>query len=82
MAAAFAANFLRFFLVALEIAIIGRVLLSWVEPRGRSVVSQFLVMLTEPLLAPIRRVLPSGGGLDFSPFIVVLVIGAIVSRLS
>ena len=82
MAAAFAANFLRFVLVALEIAIIGRVVLSWVEPRGRSGVSQFLAMLTEPVLAPIRRFLPSGGGLDFSPFIVLIVIGAIVSRLS
>ena len=81
MAAAFAANFLRFFLVALEVAIIGRVVLSWVEPRGRSGISQFLAMVTEPILAPIRRVLPATGGLDFSPFIVVIVIGAIVSRL-
>jgi YggT family protein len=81
MAAAFAANFLRFFLVALEVAIIGRVVLSWVEPRGRSGISQFLAMVTEPILAPIRRLLPATGGLDFSPFIVVIVIGAIVSRL-
>jgi len=81
MATAFAANFLRFVLVALEVAIIGRILLSWVEPRGRSSVAQFLVMLTEPVLAPVRRVLPATGGLDFAPFIIVLLIGSIVRML-
>ena len=81
MAAEFAANFLRFVLIALEIAIIGRVLLSYAEPRGRSPVSQFLVMVTEPVLGPVRRVLPSGGALDFSPFVVVIVIGMVVGAL-
>lgn len=81
MAAAFAANFLRFLLVAIEVAIIGRVLLSWVEPRGRSSVAQFLVMVTEPILGPVRRVIPSGGGLDFSPFLVIIVIGTVVRML-
>jgi len=81
MATAFAANFLRFVLVALEVAIIGRILLSWVEPRGRSSVAQFLVMLTEPVLAPVRRVLPATRGLDFAPFIIVLLIGTIVRML-
>jgi len=77
----FALNFLRFLLIALEVAIIGRVLLSYVQPHGRSSLAQFLVMVTEPVLAPIRRVLPSGGGLDFSPFIVVLVLGAAIRAL-
>jgi YggT family protein len=81
MAAEFAANFLRFVLIALEIAIIGRVLLSYAEPKGRSSVAQFLVMMTEPVLGPVRRVLPSGGGLDFSPFLVVIVIGMVVRML-
>lgn len=81
MAAAFAANFLRFVLVALEIAIIGRVLLSWIEPQGRSSVAQFLVMITEPVLAPVRRIMPGAGSLDFSPFIVVIVIGTVVQML-
>ncbi len=81
MAAQFVANFLRFFLVALEAAIIGRVLLSYVEPRGRSSASQFLALITEPVLGPVRRVLPSGGGLDFSPFLVVIVIGVVVRML-
>lgn len=74
-------NFVKFLLIALEIAIIGRVLLSWVDQRGRSSLSQFLIMVTEPVLAPIRRFLPSGGGLDFAPLIVILVLGAIVRSI-
>ena len=81
MLAVFLINFVKFLLIALEIAIIGRVLLSWVDQRGRSGLSQFLIMLTEPVLAPVRRFLPSGGGLDFAPLIVILVLGAIVRAI-
>lgn len=81
MFAVFLLNFVKFLLIALEIAIIGRVLLSWVDQHGRSRLSQFLIMFTEPALAPIRRFLPSGGGLDFAPLIVILVLGAIVRNL-
>ncbi len=81
MFAVFLINFVKFLLIALEIAIIGRVLLSWVDQRGRSGLSQFLIMFTEPVLAPVRRFLPSGGGLDFAPLIVILVLGAIVRAI-
>ena len=81
MAAVFVMNFLRFVLVAFEVAIIGRVLLSWIEPSGRSSLAQFVITLTEPVLAPVRRILPSSGGLDFSPFIVMIVIGTILPML-
>lgn len=33
--------------------------------------------ITEPLLAPIRRILPTLGGLDFSPIVLLLLIGFI-----
>ena len=83
MGVSFLYNFLRFFLLALEFMIIGRVLLSYIEqdPRGKSGLSQFLVAVTEPLLAPVRRLLPQGGGFDFSPLVVILVLGAIVRAL-
>lgn len=77
----FLINFVKFLLIALEIAIIGRVLLSWVDSRGRSALAQFLIMFTEPVLAPVRRFLPSGGGLDFAPLIVILVLGAVVRSI-
>lgn len=81
MGVAFLFNFIRFLLIALEVAIIARVLLSWVDPRGRSSVAQFLVFFTEPILAPIRRVLPSTGAFDFAPLLVVLVLGAVVRSI-
>jgi YggT family protein len=76
-------NFVRFLLLAFEVMVIGRVLLSYVEqdPRRRSTVGQILVAITEPVLAPIRNVLPKGGMFDFSPLVVILLLGAIIQAL-
>jgi YggT family protein len=76
-------NFVRFLLLAFEVMVIGRVLLSYVEqdPRRRSTVGQLLVAITEPVLAPIRNVLPKGGMFDFSPLVVILLLGAIIQAL-
>jgi YggT family protein len=71
---AFVLNFARFVLIALEVLVLGRVLVSWVDPGGRGAVSRFLVETTEPLLGPIRRLLPTTGMLDFSPFILLILI--------
>jgi YggT family protein len=81
--ATFLYNFVRFLLLAFEFMVIGRVLLSYVEqdPRRRSTVGQFLVAITEPVLAPIRNVLPKGGMFDFSPLVVILLLGAIIQAL-
>lgn len=53
-------------------AILLQVILSWVNPQ--SPVSGVLQSLTEPLLAPIRRLLPTASGLDFSPLVVLILI--------
>ena len=81
MGAEFIFNFVRFMLIAFELLVIGRVLMSYVEPTGRSGFTQFLVALTEPVLGPIRQLLPKGGMFDFSPLVVILVLGAIVRAL-
>jgi len=39
-----------------------------------SAVAEFLYRITEPLLAPIRRYVPSFGGIDISPVILILII--------
>ncbi len=67
-------------------AIILVALLSWlvafgvVNPSNRFVymVSNFLYRITEPLLAPIRRLLPQMGGIDLSP--IVLLLGIVFAR--
>ncbi|WP_193016312.1 YggT family protein [Proteus sp. FME41] len=56
--------------------IIIRAILSWVS-QGRNPIDHLLFQLTEPLMSPIRRVIPAMGGLDFSAMIVILVLYAL-----
>ena len=58
----------------LLIAIFGRVILSWIFPRGEDPLSKFLFVITEPILQPVRRRLGNFGMLDLSPMIVTFAI--------
>lgn len=53
--------------------IIIRALISWVNPDPWNPIVRFLYQVTEPVLRPIRRLLPNSA-IDFSPLIVILVI--------
>jgi len=59
---------------ALQVAIIIRVLLSWVPVRLPYGLGEFVWSITEPILGPIRRALPMAGGIDFSPLIALFAI--------
>lgn len=48
-----------------------RVIFSWMV-RDRSVLSSYLFQVTEPVLAPVRRLLPRIGMLDLSPLVVLV----------
>ena len=54
--------------------IIARAVVSWVNPDPYNPIVRFLITITEPVLYPIRRRLPTFGGLDFSPILVILAI--------
>ena len=54
--------------------IIARALLSWVNPDPWNPIVQFLTRATEPVLAPIRRRLGLGIGIDLSPLIAIAAI--------
>lgn len=58
----------------LNVAILIRVFLSWVPINPRSRFAQFIYEMTEPIMGPIRRLIPSIGGLDLSPIIALLLI--------
>ncbi len=49
-------------------------LISWVNPDPYNPVVRFLRAATEPLLYRIRRYLPVGGGIDFSPLLLILLL--------
>ena len=51
-------------------AILASIVLSWIAPQGNHPGVYLLHQLTEPVMAPARRVLPNFGGLDFSPIVV------------
>lgn len=55
--------FLKIFFFALIISVI----LSWIAPGSRNPGAQLTQQITEPMLAPIRNLLPNLGGLDISP---------------
>lgn len=64
---------------ALVLAIFVRVIMSWVPVRLPLGLNDLVWNVTEPVLAPIRRLMPIAGGMDFSPFIALLLIQIITS---
>ena len=55
--------------------IIFRAVISWVNPNPYNKIVIFLYRFTEPVLRPVRRILPFRNmGIDFSPLLVILVI--------
>lgn len=57
---------LAFLLDAYSLVVLGAVILSWIRLEPTNPLVRITSALTEPLLGPLRRVLPSFGGLDFS----------------
>lgn len=66
--------FIRLFFTILTWAILIRILLSWVRMDPYHPIVRILDQITEPVLAPARRIIPPIGGLDFSPVIVIIVL--------
>lgn len=54
--------------------VLARVVLSWVAPDPYNPIVRVIVQITEPVMAPMRRLLPPLGGLDLSPILVLLAI--------
>jgi YggT family protein len=58
-------------------AILVRIVLSWVAPGQYNPAIAIITTLTEPILAPVRRVIPAMGGFDISPIFVIIGLGAL-----
>ena len=69
------ATILKLVLDAYFWILIARAILSWVNPDPHNPIVRFLYRVTEPVLRPIRRRLPTYQmGLDLSPLVVMLAI--------
>ncbi|WP_028303601.1 YggT family protein [Oceanospirillum maris] len=58
-------------------ALIGSIILSWVAPQSSHPGAMLVYQITEPVLGPVRNILPSLGGLDLSPIFVFITINVI-----
>ena len=58
-------------------ALLAMIILSWVASGSKHPAIYLLYQITEPVMAPLRKVLPSMGGLDFSPILVFILINVI-----
>ena len=58
-------------------AILAMIILSWVAPGGHNPALYLLYQLTEPVMAPFRKIIPPMGGLDLSPILVFVAINVI-----
>jgi YggT family protein len=74
------ASLLGFFIQILTFTIIGRALLSWFDPGFNTAIGRIIYDITEPIIGPIRRVIPSLGMFDISPIVALLLL-QLVNRL-
>jgi len=74
-------SLLSMLLYLYSFVILARVLMSWVQVDPYSPLARTIFNLTEPVLAPIRNMLPQSAGLDFSPIIAMILIQVLAQIL-
>ena len=65
----------------LNFAIIVRALMSWFNPSPENPIVRFVIEITEPVLAPLRRIVPRVGMIDITPIVAILLMSAILQVL-
>lgn len=65
----------------LQFAIIIRALMSWFNPSPENPVVRIVYEITEPVLAPLRRIVPRIGMIDITPIVAILLMQVIESVL-
>jgi len=68
--------------VLLQILFIARFIAQLFDATGRNPITRTLIDVTEPILAPVRRLMPATGGIDFSPTVVLLLLFVLQRVLS
>ena len=69
------------FIQLYSLIILARVLMSWVQIDPYSPLARTIFQLTEPVLEPIRNLLPPTSGLDFSPIIAIILLQVVETLL-
>jgi len=58
----------------LNLAILLRVLFSWINPDPSNALVRFIYQITEPILAPLRRYIPPVAGMDITPMVAIMIL--------
>ena len=58
-------------------ALLAMIILSWIAPGSSNPAIYLLYQITEPVAAPVRRLLPDMGGIDFSPILLFILINIV-----
>lgn len=75
-------RFLELLCEVLTLLILVRVVVSWVSPVPTNTLTNILYQVTEPILGPLRRIIPRVGVLDFSPMVAVILLQVIATLLT
>ncbi|MHB1132732.1 MAG: YggT family protein [Chloroflexota bacterium] len=73
--------FVDYLFTALTFAIIARALLSWFNPAPGNRIAIMLEEITEPIIAPIRRIVPRIGMIDISPIVAIFALQIVQTLL-
>lgn len=82
MTQSFVSNLINITFNVFYFLVLARVLISWIPQIAHNAFGKFIFEVTEPLLAPIRRILPRMGAIDFSPLVVLIILQILQSLLS
>ena len=67
-------DFIKLLCQVLTFAIIFRAIMSWFSPRPTNILAVILYRVTEPLLSPMRRIIPRAGMFDFTPLVAIILL--------
>jgi len=74
-------DLIRFLCRVISLAIIARVIISWFSPSPTNRLAIILYQVTEPFLAPLRRIIPRVGMFDFTPFVAIILLQLLANLL-
>lgn len=74
--------FVSFLFTVLYVAIIVRSLMSWFNPSPENPLVRLVYEITEPVMAPLRRIVPRIGMIDITPIVAIVLLQLIESLLS
>ena len=77
----FILSFVSTLFLILNFAIIIRALMSWFNPSPDNPIVKIVIEITEPVLGPLRRIVPRIGMIDITPIVAILLMQVIETML-